>query len=77
MSDTLAGKSATSREGSARIAAQIEAFWLERGYVVKADAMATEGGVWIVRTNLVNGLPPPGAPRVEGAPRVPPRGLTT
>ncbi|MBP0465976.1 hypothetical protein J5Y09_18765 [Roseomonas sp. PWR1] len=65
MSDTLAGKSATSREGSARIAAQIEAFWLERGYVVKAMAVPCEGGLWVVQTpDLVNGLPRPGTPRV-------------
>ena len=55
----------TTEEGARALAQKIEKSWWDRGYH-SVRAMATKGhdGMWLVRSNLVNGKPP----GVEDAP---------
>lgn len=59
--------------GAHRLAAAIRAYWLERKYApeITVQTMPTpwdskQSTVFVVRSNLVNGLPPPSS-RVGGA----------
>lgn len=50
-----------TRDGAIRLAAIIQAYWAEQGFEVdaKVEKADTEvNGVYIVRSNMLNGLPP-------------------
>jgi hypothetical protein len=45
------------RDGAYRLARRIEQHWREHGYLVEARVEREEPGLFIVRSNLRNGLP--------------------
>jgi hypothetical protein len=46
-------------KGAEKLKATILRYWLDRGYVnVRAETYQISSGIWGVRSNLVNGLPP-------------------
>ena len=48
-----------SPKGADKLKAVILRFWLDRGYSnVRAERYEISPGIWSVRSNLVNGLPP-------------------
>lgn len=48
-----------SPKGADKLKAVILRFWLDRGYAnVRAERYEISPGIWSVRSNLVNGLPP-------------------
>lgn len=64
MNDTT---DALSREGAIATALRLDAFWQEQGATTArhwveprgAPGSRCRGAVWVVRSNLVRGLPPP------------------
>ena len=51
-----------SRDGAQRLAAELRDYWLQRGYTVKTaveqQVRADREAYWVVRTDMVAGLPP-------------------
>ncbi len=58
MPDTYEPADLYTRRGAEYLSAKIAAYWSARGFVVRAEPREVSEGLWGVRTNLVNGMPP-------------------
>jgi hypothetical protein len=53
-------------KGADKLKATILRYWLDRGFVnVRAERYELSPGIWGIRSNLFNGLPPAKQPRAR------------